>query len=169
MEDNEAGPAAVKTPDFMTMKKVFDIFLSNNNKSEYILNIELDNDKILLFLKEKNDFLFKYVKNYTFEEIRKLSNIFGFYDNMGDIYNYLIEMLENKKLILKYDEMLNVPYLSFFFEIPLSKKTEEVKLILDLDKKVLNQKEENDFILKEINELKKEVKELKEENKNLKI
>lgn len=169
MEDNEAGPAAVKTPDFMNIKKVFNIFLSNNNKSEYTLNIELDNDKILLFLKEKNDYLFKYVKNYTLEEIKKLSNIFGFYDNMGDIYNYLIEMLENKQLILKYDEMLNVPYLSFFFEIPHAKKTEEVKLVLELDKKVLNQKEGNDFILKEINELKKEVKELKEENKNLKI
>ena len=78
-------------------------------------------------------------------------------------------MLENKQLILKYDEMLNVPYLSFFFEIPHAKKTEEVKLVLELDKKVLNQKEGNDFILKEINELKKEVKELKEENKNLKI
>jgi hypothetical protein len=56
--------------------------------------------------------------------------------------------------------------LTFTFEKQKKKKNEEVKLFME--KKMINKEEENNLIIKEINELKKEVKELKEENKYLK-
>ncbi len=38
-DNNDAGPLVQKTPDFMAVKKEFIIFLSNDNKTEYILNL----------------------------------------------------------------------------------------------------------------------------------
>ena len=163
-ENNEPGPAIMKTPEFMNIKKEFVIFLSNDNKAEYNLSIELNNELIILLLKNKDDISFKCQKEYSLEEMHELSKIFVFYPNLSDIYNYLVEMIENKNLVLKKN--LDEIYLTFTFENPRTRKNEEVKLFLE--KKLLNKEEENNLIIKEINELKKEVKELKEENKYLK-
>ena len=127
-DNNEAGPLVQKTPDFMTVKKEFIIFLSNDNKTEYILNLELNNELIILSLKNNDNISFKCKKEYTLEEMYKLSNIFVFYPKLSDIYNYLVEMLEKKNLVLKQN--LNDMYLAFTFENPRTKENEEVKLFL---------------------------------------
>ena len=66
----------------------------NDNKTEYILNLELNNELIILSLKNNDNISFKCKKEYTLEEMYKLSNIFVFYPKLSDIYNYLVEMLE---------------------------------------------------------------------------
>lgn len=71
-------------------------------------------------------------------------------------------MLEEKTLLLKFEENSKNKYLSFFFDIPGTKKKEEVKLFLE--KCQLNMDEENNLIKKELINIKKEIKMLKEEN-----
>ena len=164
-DNNESGSEKLKSPDFMTTKKKFTIFLSNDNTSEYTLSLELNKEQIMILLKNNDDIFFKCQKEYTLEEIKQLSNIFVFYPKLSDIYNYFVEMLENKSLVLKQN--LNDIYLSFTFNNPYKKENEEVKLYLE--KKKLNKEEERESMMAEIHKLKKEVKELKKENKNLKI
>ena len=152
-------------PDLVDCNIEFVIPLSNNN-SKYILNIELKNNKLNLYLKNIEEIVFSHKKSYSLEEIKQISNIFSFHKDLKDIYEYLVEMLNNKLLLLNLDNNSNNMYLSYTFEIPGTKKKEEVKLFFE--KYISDINEENELIKKELIKLKKEVNELKEENQNLK-
>ena len=165
MEDSNPGPAITPTPNLINLKEEF-MILQQNDKSENNLVIELNNNILTLSLKEADELSSTYKKSYTLEEIKKISNIFSFHQELSEIYQYLTGMLEEKTLLLKLEENSKKKYLSFFFEIPGTKKKEEVKLFLE--KSQLNMEEENNLIKKELINIKKEIKMLKEENHNLK-
>ena len=165
MEDSKPGLAVMQTPNIISLKKEF-MILQQNDKSENKLVIELNDGLLNLTLKKADGLFSSYKKSYTLEEIKKISNIFSFHQDLSDVYEYLTGMLEEKTLLLKFEENSKKMYLSFFFEIPGTKKKEEVKLFLD--KCQLNMDEENILIKKELINIKKEIKILKEENNNLK-
>ena len=108
-------------PDLVDCNIEFVIPLSNNN-SKYILNIELKNNKLNLYLKNIEEIVFSHKKSYSLEEIKQISNIFSFHKDLKDIYEYLVEMLNNKLLLLNLDNNSNNMYLSYTFEIPGTKK-----------------------------------------------
>ena len=166
-ENIEAGPCISTTPDNMISKRSFIIPLSNN-KSEFSLDIELNGKILSLFLNQIKNQDFSFKKSYTLEELQKISKVFFLNENLSEVFVYLTDLLENKKISLYSDDNqnLNKLYLSFSFLIPNPKKEEIVKLYLD--KFEMSKEEENKMIKNELFELKKEIKELKEENKNLK-
>ena len=53
--NSEAGPEVIKTSDFMTNKKEFIIFLSNDDETEYNLSLELNNEQIIILLTNNDD------------------------------------------------------------------------------------------------------------------
>ena len=114
MEDSNPGPAIMPTPNLISLKEEFIIF-QENDKSENNLVIELNNNVLILSLKESNGLSSSYTKSYTLEEIKKISNIFTFHQELSDVYEYLTGMLEEKSLLLKLDENSKKKYLSFFF------------------------------------------------------
>ena len=166
-ENKDAGPSIIGTPIFMISKKSFIIPLSNN-KSEFSINIEFNGSNLSLFLNQIENPNLSFKKSYTLEELKKISKVFAFHEELSEVFGYLSEMLNNKEITLNSDDNqnLNNLYLSFSFELPYPKKKEVVKLYLD--KFEMSTEEEAKMIKKELFQLKKEIKELKEENKNLK-
>ena len=165
-ENNEAGPSIINTPEFMTSKKSSIILLSNN-KSEFSIDIEINNNKLNLFLNQNENQNLSLKKSYTLEELKKISRVFTFFDGLNDVFGYLSDLLENKKIELNSDDNQNLNnfYLSFSFEIPFPKKKEIVKLFLD--KYEMSKLEESKMIKNELFQLRKEINILKEENKIL--
>ena len=161
MEDSKPGPIIM---NIQNLKKNFVIPLKNS-KSEYNVNIELNNNILSLSIREIEALTASYKKSYTLEDIKKISKVFSFHQDLSDIYEYLTGMLESKIMILNYEENSKNMYFSFYFEIPGTKKKEEIKLFLE--KLVLNQ-DKNEFIEKELIILKNEINLLKKENINLK-
>lgn len=167
-ENRDAGPSIIiNTPDLIISKKNFIIPLSNN-KSEFSLNLEFNKDILSLFLYPIERQYLSFKKNYTLEDLKTISRVFNYHQNISEVFGYFSEMLENKEMTLNTDDTqnLNNLYLSFSFEIPFPKKMEVIKLYLD--KFEMSKEEENKIIRKELFELKKELNELKDENKNLK-
>ena len=115
MEDSKPGPAVMQTPNLISLKKEF-IILQQNDKSENNLVIELNNDILILTLKEPDGLYSSYKKSYTLEEIKKISNIFSFHQDLSDVFEYLTGMLEEKTLLLKFEENSKKIYLSFFLK-----------------------------------------------------
>ena len=169
MEDSKPGPCIVTTGvNLPNIKKEFDISLSNsdNNNSKYKIIIEINNNLLLISLKKSDDITISYKKIYNLNEIKEISNVFSFHQDLSDVFEYLTGMLEIKTLHLKYDENIKNMYLLFYFEIPGTKKKEEIKLYFE--KNILSQEEENEIIKKEIIYLRNEIKALKDENNALK-
>ena len=169
MEDSNPGPSIfTNSPNLINIKKEFDIsVLDNCNKnSNHKITIEINNNELIISVKKAEDIFISHKKNYNLEEIKKISNVFSFHQDLSDVYEYLTEMLEMKTLHLNYEQNYVNMYLSFYFEIPGTKRKEEIKLYLE--KCALNNMEENELIKKEIFNLKNEIKKLKEENASLK-
>jgi hypothetical protein len=169
MEDDNAGPCVINnTPNLIDIKKEYDISVSNNNNinSNYRIIIEINNNELIISLKKPEDIFISHKKKYNLEEIKKISNVFSFHQDLSDVFEYLTGMLEMKTLHLNYGQNNENMYLSFYFEVPGTKRKEEIKLYLE--KSALNNEEEKELIIKEIIYLKNEIKKLKEENDLLK-
>ena len=149
-------------------KREFTISLTNDESIKYLLEIEQNNKKLNLYLKlkEKNLNLFSYENSFTLDSLKNISKLFRLYDSISEVIYYLFEELENNKQVLKLDKNSNM-LLIFSYQIPGSKKAEEV--ILTLEKKNLKNVEINDLLVQEIYKMRKEIDELKEENSNLKL
>ena len=107
-ENRDAGPSIIiNTPDLMISKKNFIIPLSNN-KSEFSLNIEINNDILSLFLYqiEKQNLSFK--KIYSLQDLKNISRVFNYHQNISEVFGYFSEMLENKEMTLNTDDTQNL-------------------------------------------------------------
>lgn len=101
--------------------------LTDKNKMNYKLKIFLYEESIGLSAYEaKENFDTEYKKEFSYEELLELSNIFKMYESIDDIYDEFFDNFEES------DISLNIENLNFIvsFKAKLMKKTENINFIL---------------------------------------
>ena len=134
-------------------------YILEKDKNLYDLNIIFDNKDIILKFKIEKP-LKVYEKKLTKNDLEEICNIFKGCTNMNEVYNLILNLLENKQYNFSVNEenitiLFNKINIFEFKNIILPKKEIDV-----------NEKVENLYQIQE--DLMKEIKSLKIENENLK-
>ena len=140
-----------------------DTFNLNYKDKEYKLTICRTSVSLKLTLNQI-EYPFIFESNFTFEELLKLSNIFGIFNSLEEIQKSLKNTIDAKKfeLINTQNNQINIGLKVNIFE-------KRIDISIPLIQREFNQKEINGKLLKENFKLKKEINNLKEENKNIKL
>ena len=142
------------------ISKEFHLLLNNEN---YLAKLILsDNIKITLIKKDIISSLM-FNTDLTLDDLGKLNKIFKLYETLEEDYKILEQLFLKEKVILK---IVNET-ISFEFKMN-SPIGEEINVLIPLHKGNMNEKEINNRLYDEINELKTRVKILEKENENLK-
>ena len=100
---------------------------------------------------------------YTLENLSKINKIFVSFDSIEMLRNSIEDIISNNKYSMKE----NKENIELILKVPLFQKIIDIPLILN--KKNMNQKDINENIYEQLNNLNNEIKLLKEENKDLYI
>ena len=99
---------------------------------------------------------------YTLENLSNINKIFVSFDSIEMLRNSIEDIISNNKYSMKE----NKENIELILKVPLFQKIIDIPLILN--KKNMNQKDINENIYEQLNNLNNEIKLLKEENKELK-
>ena len=140
----------------MEVKKLADITL---NDVEYLIKISLENDKIMIESKEKEgDIPFCYKVYNTYEDFKKINNIFLNMSSLDEIKLFLEEFLSKKENIKPdFDDEEEKMTLQINYKLGPLKKN----FILNLSKTILSEKKMIEYLSKQVKMLKKENSKLK--------
>ena len=140
-----------------------DNFNLNYKDKEYKLTICRTSVSLKLTLNQI-EYPFIFESNFTYEELVKLSNIFGIFNSLEEIQKSLKNTIDAKKfeLINTQNNQINIGLKVNIFE-------KRIDISIPLIQREFNQKEINEKLLKENFKLKKEINNLKEENKYIKL
>ena len=109
--------------------------LSKTNKDSILFNLKLDEDLNKIY----------YECNYTMKYLFDLSNVFRVCESLEDLYNFIVENMENNQNSIKIEFNNDKAKLEFFVIYFLVKKKKEEKIELNLMKKEINI---NDILIK---------------------
>ena len=152
-------------------EKINNINIEQDNK-KYLLTIKIKGGQLTLVLSDPEIENLFFTKKMTLKEIKELDNYFNGLESCDDFFNYLKDLVDEKKLnIIKKEENLSLNFTVKYFS-----KKNSIELILSPEAK------DNDELIKglckEVNTLKEKIKilenkesiinELKSENENLK-
>ena len=140
----------------MEDKKIADITL---NDIEYSIKISLKNDKIMIESKEKEgDIPFCYKVYNTYEDFKKINNIFLNMSSLDEIKLFLEEFLSMKENIKPdFDDEEEKMILQINYNLGPLKKN----FVLNLSKTILSEKKMIEYLSKQVKMLKKENSKLK--------
>ena len=135
----------------MEDKKLADITL---NDVEYSIKISLETDKIMIVSKEKEgDIPFCYKVYNTYEDFKKINNIFLNMSSLDEIKLFLEEFLSKKENIKPvFDDEEEKMILQINYNLGPLKKN----FILNLSKTILSEKKMIEYLSKQVKMLKKE-------------
>ena len=135
----------------MEDKKLADITL---NDVDYSIKISLENDKIMIESKEKEgDIPFCYKVYNTYEDFKKINNIFLNMSSLDEIKLFLEEFLSKKENIKPaFDNEEEKMILQINYNLGPLKKN----FILNLSKTILSEKKMIEYLSKQVKMLKKE-------------
>ena len=132
------------------------ITFKDKEGKEFIIEILSEKEGLTLKINEKNDLLGGYKIIKKLEDFQKLSNLFRIFDKTEEIKEYLLSLINEKKVEItqKNDNIL------FSLELFMANRIEKVSLELEKEEFDL----QNSFILmsKKIKEMEKEIKELRD-------
>ena len=153
------------TPAFPIVNEMIesskDFILKLNNK-DYVVKLILSYFITINIQEKDNIYSNVYYLDLTLKEFHELNKLFKQYETLEDCYNCLLKFFDkNKVSIFNKEEkmMIKIQINSLFGD------SEEITL--SLEKKLINLPENNNSLLKEIDELKTKVKSLEEESKDL--
>ena len=151
--------------------------MQSNEKKSYEINYEKDIYLIEFLIPKDNldSIVFKshiknnisnsiFSKNYTFEEISKLSKAFKICDNIKEIFDLISKTFEKKEVKINIIEK-NKLNICFQFKLP-NDKIEEIAIQLDL---IQSHEVKDSLILEKLSELEEKNRVLEKEINNLKI
>lgn len=132
--------------------------LFDNKKCILTISRNLKELKFYLNFEENLD---SFEGNFSYEELIKLSNIFGIFSNVEEIEKPLKQTISSQKLelIKVKDSQMNLNFKVNIFE-------KIIDIYIPLNQREMDQKEINKIILKENKDLKNEINILKDEKKN---
>ena len=102
--------------------------------------------------------------SFTFDDFKKISNVFGIFNSLEEIQNSLNNMFSSNKFELK---VINKNQINLNLKINILEKIIDVKI--PLIQREISQKEINEKLLNENKKLINEIKLLKEENQLIKL
>ena len=123
---------------------------------EFIIDFLSDKDALTLKIIEKNDLLGGYKIIKKFEDFQKLSNLFRIFDKIEEIKEYLISLVNEKKVELSQKNDIII----FSFELSMANKTKRVSL--ELEKEEFDLKDSFIMMSKKIKDMEKEIEELRD-------
>ena len=86
-----------------TEEKVnFEPIIIEQNGVKYILNLEVNGDKITFSINDKEQFpSVNYIRTMSFQEIKKLNDNFNILNSFNDFYEHLKQLSNSNKLNIK--------------------------------------------------------------------
>jgi len=144
--------------------KEYKINLKNKN---FLLKLgKIINSKKIVFIIEQesntlNNYLYR--SEYSLDELKIIHKLFRVFDSIGEAFEEISGILNNKKILIKEESSQINLYLTLS---NLSSKTEDI--CIKIKKKYLSEDKINEKIINELNEIKNALKEEKIKNENLK-
>ena len=134
------------------------IYIDNIENIEYILEFQVDEDKLLIKVKENNEFApFTYEGNFSREEFIRIHKIFKSCKSLDEILGHLKNLYKKKKLHINdvgVEKSRNI-----YFNV-MNISGEEKTDILDLEREMVKNKDYN--LIRLYNEQKRQIKIIKE-------
>ena len=87
-----------------TEEKVnFEPIIIEQNGIQYVLNLEVNGDKITFFINDKEQFLsINYLRTMSFNEIKKLNDNFNILNSFNDFYEHLKQLSNTIKIFIMH-------------------------------------------------------------------
>ena len=140
------------------------IYKLKQNDINYNLYLSSNTEAIKFSIKsEFSNNCFFCEEIYTLENLSNINKIFVSFDSIEMLRNSIEDIISNNKYSMKE----NKENIELILKVPLFQKIIDIPLILN--KKNMNQKDINENIYEQLNNLNNEIKLLKEENKDLYI
>ena len=132
------------------------ITFKDKKGKEFIIEILSKKEDLILKINEKNDLLGGYKTIKKLEDFQKLSNLFRIFDKIEEIKEYLISLINEKKVEISQKNDIVI----FSFELSMANKTKKVSL--ELEKEEFDLKKSFILMSKKIKDMEKEIEELRE-------
>ena len=89
-------------PSIITPKeKLSESFELKQDEKNYLLNIEIINQDIILNLVDLNEFMKEYEFKLAFNELKELNKVFSMLSSCQEFLDYMKALISNKKLLIK--------------------------------------------------------------------
>ena len=123
MEDCEINKEKGETEEKVNFKPI----IIEQNGVKYVLNLEVNGDKITFSINDKEQFpSVNYIRTMSFQEIKKLNNNFNILNSFNDFYEHLKQLSNSNKLNIKKGN--NKITIILYFEKLLKQQVIEIDL-----------------------------------------
>ena len=114
-------------------EKISESFELKQDEKNYLLNIEIINQDIILNLSEKSELMKEYENKLTLEELKQMHRLFLALNSCQEFVDYLKALIENKKIVVK-NNTSNLMFIELEVEYLFKKNI----IKIDLFKKKIN-------------------------------
>ena len=165
-------------------EKISESFELKQDEKNYLLNIEIINQDIILNLVDLNEFMKEYEFKLAFNELKELNKVFSMLSSCQEFLDYMKALISNKKLLIKNtaENQMSIEFIAEYLlkqniiSFGLTQKKFNLELISQnlykkvssLTKNLKNLDNNYQEIVSQCNNIKETTKKIQKENKLLK-
>ena len=165
-------------------EKISESFELKQDEKNYLLNIEIINQDIILNLVDLNEFMKEYEFKLAFNELKELNKVFSMLSSCQEFLDYMKALISNKKLLIKntVENQMSIEFIAEYLlkqniiSFGLTQKKFNLELISQnlykkvssLTKNLKNLENNYQEIVSQCNNIKETTKKIQEENQLLK-
>ena len=165
-------------------EKISESFELKQDEKNYLLNIEIINQDIILNLVDLNEFMKEYEFKLAFNELKELNKVFSMLSSCQEFLDYMKALISNKKLLIKNtaENQMSIEFIAEYLlkqniiSFGLTQKKFNLELISQnlykkvssLTKNLKNLENNYQEIVSQCNNIKETTKKIQEENQLLK-
>ena len=165
-------------------EKISESFELKQDEKNYLLNIEIINQDIILNLVDQNEFMKEYEFKLAFNELKELNKVFSMLSSCQEFLDYMKALISNKKLLIKNtaENQMSIEFIAEYLlkqniiSFGLTQKKFNLELISpnlykkvsSLTKNLKNLENNYQEIVSQCNNIKETTKKIQEENQLLK-
>ncbi len=165
-------------------EKISESFELKQDEKNYLLNIEIINQDIILNLVDQNEFMKEYEFKLAFNELKELNKVFSMLSSCQEFLDYMKALISNKKLLIKNtaENQMSIEFIAEYLlkqniiSFGLTQKKINLELISQnlykkvssLTKNLKNLENNYQEIVSQCNNIKETTKKIQEENQLLK-
>ena len=165
-------------------EKISESFELKQDEKNYLLNIEIINQDIILNLVDQSEFMKEYEFKLAFNELKELNKVFSMLSSCQEFLDYMKALISNKKLLIKNtaENQMSIEFIAEYLlkqniiSFGLTQKKFNLELISQnlykkvssLTKNLKNLENNYQEIVSQCNNIKETTKKIQEENQLLK-
>jgi len=165
-------------------EKLSESFELKQDEKNYLLNIEIINQDIILNLVNQSEFMKEYEFKLSFNELKELNKVFSMLSSCQEFLDYMKALISNKKLLIKNtaENQMSIEFIAEYLlkqniiSFGLTQKKFNLELISQnlykkvssLTKNLKNLENNYQEIVSQCNNIKETTKKIQEENQLLK-